>query len=65
MSDIVLRNLVLSDIELVRHWRNSPEVSQYMYSDEQITTEQQKNWFNKIEHEDSSQYWMIVHDEKP
>ena len=64
MSDIVLRDLQPDDLEMIRQWRNSPEVSSYMYSDAQITVEQQEEWFQKIRNEESSQYWVIEYDGK-
>lgn len=36
------------DIELVRRWRNSPTVSQYMEFREYITPEGQQQWFRSI-----------------
>jgi UDP-4-amino-4,6-dideoxy-N-acetyl-beta-L-altrosamine N-acetyltransferase len=59
MSDISLNLLTVEDIELVRNWRNSDEVSPYMYDDSFISEEQQVNWFKKIKKEKSSLYWII------
>lgn len=64
MKDIELVPLAEEDIELVREWRNSPEVSQYMYTEDTITREQQENWFRKIQQEETSKYWMIKYDNK-
>ncbi|WP_019988968.1 UDP-4-amino-4,6-dideoxy-N-acetyl-beta-L-altrosamine N-acetyltransferase [Rudanella lutea] len=57
--DIQLTPLQHEDIELVRTWRNSEEVAQYMYTDDLITAEQQEAWFAKISKDPSSQYWII------
>ncbi|TQI70414.1 UDP-4-amino-4,6-dideoxy-N-acetyl-beta-L-altrosamine N-acetyltransferase [Gramella sp. Hel_I_59] len=62
MSDISLRLLEEKDIELVRKWRNSPEVSQYMHSVKLITEEQQKRWFEKMNQDDSSIYWIVEYE---
>lgn len=59
MNDIELIPLKKEDLELVRSWRNSPEVSQYMYTDDIISEESQKLWFKKIEKENNSIYWII------
>jgi len=59
MSDIFLRLLVREDIELVRNWRNRPEVSIYMYNDSIISSAQQENWFGKISMEENCLYWII------
>lgn len=59
MSDISLRLLESDDIELVRNWRNSPDVAPYMYNETHISEEQQIKWFEKISNENSSVYWII------
>lgn len=62
--DIVLKPLSSEDLEQVRAWRNSEEVSSYMYSDEKISEEQQIKWFEKIKQSTNSKYWIIQYDEK-
>ncbi|MCX6219206.1 UDP-4-amino-4,6-dideoxy-N-acetyl-beta-L-altrosamine N-acetyltransferase [Spirosoma sp.] len=62
--DITLTPLTETDIELVRTWRNSPEVAQYMYTSEPITAEQQKAWFDRIQQDSSSRYWLIEYNDK-
>ncbi|WP_435356285.1 UDP-4-amino-4,6-dideoxy-N-acetyl-beta-L-altrosamine N-acetyltransferase [Emticicia sp. SJ17W-69] len=62
--DIVLTPLTKNDIELVRVWRNSPEVAQYMYTEDEITIEQQEAWFDKVKNDDSCRYWIIEYDNK-
>jgi UDP-4-amino-4,6-dideoxy-N-acetyl-beta-L-altrosamine N-acetyltransferase len=49
---------------MVRNWRNSEDVSQYMYSDEIITPEMQKKWFQKINSDTSSKFWIISYEGK-
>lgn len=58
MSDIELRKLTIDDIEMVRNWRNSKEVSSYMYTETYIKMEEQLKWFNNIDWEKSI-YWII------
>lgn len=65
MTDIKLRELKAEDIEMVRNWRNSKEVSQYMYTENQITSEQQKKWFEKISKDANAKYWIIEYEDKP
>lgn len=36
------------DIELVRRWRNSPTIAQFMEFREYITPEQQREWFRSV-----------------
>ncbi len=43
------RRLTLDDIELVRQWRNSELVSQYMEYREEISPEMQLKWFHSID----------------
>ena len=59
MNDISLKLLTSEDLELVRNWRNSPEVSSYMYTDSHISEDQQKAWFEKIKHLENCRYWII------
>jgi len=62
--DVVLRKLTEKDLETVRNWRNSDEVSKYMYTSEIITKEQQINWFERIKNDKGSIYWMIEYNGK-
>lgn len=55
---ITLNRLTEDKIELVRHWRNDPEIQQYMEFRGHITIEMQKNWFNKINNDNN--YYFIV-----
>jgi UDP-4-amino-4,6-dideoxy-N-acetyl-beta-L-altrosamine N-acetyltransferase len=64
MKDIELIPVNIKDIELIREWRNSLEVSQYMYTDDFITKEQQTSWFNKISQEENSRYWIVKYEDK-
>lgn len=46
---ITLSRLTLEDIELVRYWRNSKEISKFMEYKKFITEEQQKKWFESLD----------------
>lgn len=63
--DGILRDLTLQDIELVREWRNSEEVSAYMYTSDVISQEQQLMWYKKISEDVSCKYWIIQYNETP
>lgn len=65
MTDIKLRDVKVEDLEMIRTWRNSKEVSQYMYTEPQITSEQQKAWFDRICKDSSSKYWIIEYEDRP
>ena len=62
MSDIILVPLQFEDLEVVREWRNSAEVSQYMYTENQISKEQQEKWFENVHNDDSCKYWIIEYE---
>ncbi|POY39119.1 UDP-4-amino-4,6-dideoxy-N-acetyl-beta-L-altrosamine N-acetyltransferase [Solitalea longa] len=62
--DIKLVDLTEKDIELVRTWRNSPEVAAYMYTDSQITKEDQERWFERTKDDSSSKYWIIEYNDQ-
>ena len=57
--DIKLNTLTESDIELVRNWRNSKDVAKYMYTENEISREQQKKWFTSIQNRNDCKYWII------
>ncbi len=63
-KDIILKPLQYEDIELVRNWRNSEEVSQYMYTDSEISEERQKQWFESVKKDFTQKYWLIIHKDK-
>ncbi len=63
--DITLQPLTADDLERVRTWRNSPEVAQYMYTSDLITPEAQTAWFERVQTDLSSQYWIIGYGEQP
>lgn len=64
MDDINFVKIEESDLEMIRQWRNSPEVGQYMYTDTEISPDQQKEWFKKISSEEDSKYWIIEFQKK-
>ncbi|MDG1332113.1 MAG: GNAT family N-acetyltransferase [Crocinitomicaceae bacterium] len=51
-----------SDLEMVRTWRNHPDVSDYMFYQKTITKERQKSWFRSLDKTDV--YLMIVNQGK-
>ena len=46
---ITLNRLREEDIELVRQWRNSPLINQFMEYRENITPEMQRDWFKSVD----------------
>lgn len=63
-SDIELIPLNKGHLEMVRNWRNSEDIARYMYSDEYITPEMQEKWFEGINSDTTSKYWIISYNEK-
>ncbi len=55
-------NIKEEDLELIRGWRNSEGVSKYMYTDQNISKEQQKKWFeNQVKGSETNRYWIITY----
>jgi len=55
---VKLHRLREEDIELVRTWRNSPLIRQYMEFRDEITPEMQKEWFLSINNNEN--YYFII-----
>lgn len=53
---IILRRLRLEDIELVRQWRNSQQINQFMEYREHITPEMQLEWFLSVDNFENFYY---------
>jgi RimJ/RimL family protein N-acetyltransferase len=60
-----LRRLERADIELVRTWRNHPEVARHMLSQAHITAEQQLNWFIRIDAASDRAHYLVSHKGQP
>lgn len=65
MNELKMIPLTEKYLELVRSWRNMPEVSTYMYSDEHISKQHHRDWFSKILNDPTSEYWIIQYNMKP
>lgn len=62
---VELASLTVEHIELVRNWRNSEFVSQFMYTDDYISPEQQMIWFENVSKDNQSIYWIILYKHQP
>ena len=58
---ITLDRLKKEDIELVRKWRNSPQINQFMEYREYITPGMQEEWFRSVDNFDNF-YFIIEFD---
>ena len=65
MENVTLTKIEEKDIETVRLWRNLPEVAKYLYSDADITQDQQLQWYQKIKTDISCCYWIINYKNQP
>jgi UDP-4-amino-4,6-dideoxy-N-acetyl-beta-L-altrosamine N-acetyltransferase len=54
-----LRDIGPGDKEKILCWRNSPEISRYMYADHKITEEEHAKWFRHIFDDRTCKYWII------
>ncbi len=57
---IDLKPLHEEDIEQLRTWRNSKEVSDFMLSRSLISKEHQEAWYQKIKNDPYCVYWIIL-----
>jgi hypothetical protein len=51
--------------ELVRTWRNTKQVSQYMITNHFITVEEHQRWLEKLKTNSSSKAWIIIYNNTP
>jgi UDP-4-amino-4,6-dideoxy-N-acetyl-beta-L-altrosamine N-acetyltransferase len=58
--DLTFSRLTVNDIELVRNWRNSELINQWMIYRDTITAGQQLEWFNKLDN-DTNYYFVVMH----
>ena len=65
MQTDILRPLTADDLEMVRTWRNSEAVAQYMYTAQPVSAEEQQAWFERISTDASKEYWVIMHQGRP
>jgi UDP-4-amino-4,6-dideoxy-N-acetyl-beta-L-altrosamine N-acetyltransferase len=60
---IRLRLMEAADKEMVRNWRNLPEVSRHMYTDHYITPEEHEAWLDSTLRDPSKLHWIICHED--
>lgn len=64
-GDAALLPLASEHLEQVRLWRNSPAVGQFMYTETQLTPNDQKLWFERLLPDPTRGAWLIVLDGLP
>jgi UDP-4-amino-4,6-dideoxy-N-acetyl-beta-L-altrosamine N-acetyltransferase len=60
-----LRRLAAADGERVLAWRNTPEVSTYMYSDHRIGAEEHARWLASALQAGDRRFWIVEMDDVP
>lgn len=63
-KEIVLKRIVLDDIELLRQWRNSEFIRTKMFFQKEITKKMQLEWFLNLD-EKTNYYFKILYKEIP
>jgi len=58
----LLRELRVEDQEMIRGWRNNPDIRKYMYTDHEISAEEHRAWFSLAMGDPTRKYWIIVCD---
>lgn len=65
-EDITLYTVEEDDAELILHWRNSPHVHRYMYTDHEISKDEHMKWMTKITSDDPSvDYYIACYQDNP
>jgi UDP-4-amino-4,6-dideoxy-N-acetyl-beta-L-altrosamine N-acetyltransferase len=55
----------MADKDILLVWRNSVEVSEWMYTNHVISEAEHSAWFEQMLNNESTKYWKIVVDSKP
>lgn len=62
---VSLKRVSREDKDLLLDWRNSPEISQWMYTNHVISDAEHDSWFNQMLESSSVVYWKILADAVP
>jgi len=57
--NIVFRKIKDGDLEAIRNWRMLEEVTKYMYTDPELSQEDQERWYRKISTDPTCVYWIL------
>ena len=57
---IELRDVQDADRDLLRRWRNLPDVARFMYTDHEIEEEEHRLWFGNAMDDPSRRYWIVT-----
>lgn len=56
---VQLKPITQDKIELIRQWRNHPDIASNMFNQNIITKEQQQMWFDLLAQKTDQHYWII------
>lgn len=62
---IEFKSINTGHLEMLREWRNSPRIAQYMYSQEHISESQQLSWFKNLSSNASCRYFVCYVNGQP
>lgn len=65
MHTDLLREIADNELELVREWRNAPQVRANMYTRHVISAEEHRQWWSRVCSSDRYCYRMFVRDGSP
>ncbi len=68
LGDVLLKNFVNlneEEIEMVRMWRNHPEVRRWMYTDHEISKEEHINFIDSLKGDNKNFYYLVYKGRKP
>ena len=63
IDNIILKNFINlpeEEVQMVRNWRNHPDVRRWMYTDHEITQEEHRNFINKLKNDTKNFYYLVI-----
>lgn len=60
-----IRPIHNADLELMRRWRNAPNIRANMYTQHEITADEHRAWWEKTRHNTAHQYFMYEYQGEP
>ena len=65
MPNVTFRSIEERDLEILRQWRNMPDIARNMFSSDFITEEQQQGWYESVCRGERGQCWFVESDGQP
>jgi UDP-4-amino-4,6-dideoxy-N-acetyl-beta-L-altrosamine N-acetyltransferase len=64
-KEIQFSPLSHNDLELILEWRNAPEVRSNMYTRHEISLDEHRAWFERVNQDDSKVYFLVKLNDEP